>query len=604
MPGDDRPRALNVALQILGAAAGLATLATLVGGATLWLRFAALDLPADQAVAQLPKPLLTLFGVHALALPVVVGLAVALIVAGMDPLDDEAHQRPRKRFWLVYALIVAGGVLYVVLGLEGGDIVDDWGPMALALAVALAVLLQGAVSPAVRGRHLALMTFGAFVFCGAAQALVRAHAFPVMEPVALLLTDEKKAGVAGFYVGRTSDHVYVASLPGSGARTDPFADAPADSVLEIPRAEIRRMVMRRPVATDDEAPGRDQAATLLTQLLSREGLTPPAQRPVMRDPVHAFAPLVHLHAGERYWPTTVGAFLAGSTLRWRHGGHCPDHRVAATIDANRLGRGPTGGGSDPYAHAPSDADCAEPASPLIPSTAITRPNERTRAAGVPVAQGFYLQADAAATTPKAKTSKSGGQTLLGGVPAYYENHLEGAGPQRRITYWLFYGYSLPPGSPKKLLAQFAHQGDWERVSVLVEPVDAERWAMVSVRYHFHNESRDVPWPSVPLTAPPGGAVATHPVAYSALGSHASYPRAGDYVERRLALKGEVHATDRAMACSACPQWRTWDALVDATEQGWYGFGGAWGRARGSSDTTGPLGPSAQKTVGVAPATTG
>jgi len=90
-------------------------------------------------------------------------------------------------------------------------------------------------------------------------------------------------------------------------------------------------------------------------------------------------------------------------------------------------------------------------------------------------------------------------------------------------------------------------------------------------------------------------VATHPVAFSAVGSHASYWRAGEY-ESVFRISGRPRLTvfDEAIACPDCPEWRTWENLLDAKVQPWYGFGGAWGSVTSSGGFNGPLGPSRYK----------
>jgi hypothetical protein len=88
------------------------------------------------------------------------------------------------------------------------------------------------------------------------------------------------------------------------------------------------------------------------------------------------------------------------------------------------------------------------------------------------------------------------------------------------------------------------------------------------------------------------------VVYSAIGSHASYARPGTCANT-LRPEGRkiITVDDVAFACPDCPIWRTWLQMIDATQQPWYGFGGAWGQAANDGGRTGPLGPSEYKIAG-------
>jgi hypothetical protein len=183
------------------------------------------------------------------------------------------------------------------------------------------------------------------------------------------------------------------------------------------------------------------------------------------------------------------------------------------------------------------------------------------------------------------------------VPVYFEQEDAPADgkPGLRITYWFFYGLSRPPGG-RAATKYLVHEGDWERISVLLHKGDAEgRYVPVSVRYHTHDEHRDVPWVAVKRVGTAGADVATHPVAFSAVGSHASYWRGGKY-ESVFRIRGRPRLTvfDDAIACPDCPEWRTWERLLDAKVQPWYGFGGAWGSVTSGGGFNGPLGPSRYK----------
>jgi hypothetical protein len=598
--------AWSAALQVLGATAGLSALAAFVGGTTLWIRFDALRLPADQAVAQLPERLLLIIGVHAIAASVILGALVAVLLV-LVPM--KADRTPKFVFWVVLTVITFIGLMFVVAALWN---VEDVALMLVVLgivALGLAAIGIGARSPRTGRRHIGLIVFAVFSICGAAIAIVRTEARPRLEPAAVLFKDGRP-GLAGFYVGQSGDRLYLATLPGDGTPTDPFADAAIEHVVEIPRDEVLRVAIRRPTGLRTTDRGRDQAQTLLADLQAQQ-LTigqRVAERPVGSEhPVVDFAPLAHLHSSEKFWPMSVKEFLDNSVLLWAHDkrcdwsfgarGHVRRREGAAPaargdIDPARLGRG-----SAAYAHPRSAGHCVDAAGVSFDATQITRPFESEgRASGVPEREGFYLNVANAARNGKQRKEKQGGQEFVDRVPVYYERHGDTRDPGReRITYWFFYGLSRPPG-PEMLLNQFVHEGDWERISVLLEPRPGHRYAPISVRYHFHEESRDVPWYAVRKVAAEDGGTPTHPVVYIAKASHASYPRAGEYEEERRILGGRrVTARDDAIACSQCPQWRTWERLESATRAPWYGFGGAWGNIGPDAGRTGPLGPSPRKT---------
>jgi hypothetical protein len=157
-----------------------------------------------------------------------------------------------------------------------------------------------------------------------------------------------------------------------------------------------------------------------------------------------------------------------------------------------------------------------------------------------------------------------------------------------ITYWIFYGYdepvlSLDPSVSPEDVAAFAkalaHEGDWERVVVSLTPGLKPR----GVRYHQHDTSRFVPWKRVGLS------VGTHPIAYVAKGTHASYASMGT---TRVCLSPGACLLDQRDQGRAIESWK--DGLVPVRSRPWYGFGGAWGRAGELSAATGPAGPSRYK----------
>jgi hypothetical protein len=117
-----------------------------------------------------------------------------------------------------------------------------------------------------------------------------------------------------------------------------------------------------------------------------------------------------------------------------------------------------------------------------------------------------------------------------------------------------------------------HEGDWERITVYLDQGDPEAAAPGAVAYYRHSTNTFRSWDAVEKTD------GTHPVAYSAIGSHASLPTPGF---------GHIDVGD-----PDGPRWVTWEDLAPVARQPWYGFGGAWGRLGRVRDSTGPLGPGA------------
>jgi Vacuolar protein sorting-associated protein 62 len=113
-----------------------------------------------------------------------------------------------------------------------------------------------------------------------------------------------------------------------------------------------------------------------------------------------------------------------------------------------------------------------------------------------------------------------------------------------LQYWFFYPYNYYPTlatpdlmNEAPLAADVAntdlHQGDWEHVTVLIDPKTKQpQWIYMA---HHSNEGEYFPWNSPLLTFDEG-----HPVVQAAYGGHPSYP-AGCGARRRYAngLKGLV-----------------------------------------------------------------
>ncbi len=302
------------------------------------------------------------------------------------------------------------------------------------------------------------------------------------------------------------------------------------------------------------------------------------------DPVAKYAPAVYLADLENTWPMSASKFIGESRLMWSHGAACGNHDEADTGDVLPESLSLTSSG--PYYHWPIQRKlkCKHNKKQELHAGDYTRPRTDDRSPKLGNKEGFYLDldndfhkgtppADEPDTTPgtidvydqapvyyQATSGVSGNET-----PDVPEDDL---GSHEVITYWFFYGYSSAIGGHVA-----AHEGDWEHVNVHLS-TDGERATQVDYfAHHFDAE---------PVLYEDTEKIGTHPVVYSALNSHASYPNTASppFWENPVS-KGSL--------------WRTWDkSPVNVKNESWYGYGGAWGRVGTTSNTTGPLGPSEYK----------
>jgi hypothetical protein len=269
---------------------------------------------------------------------------------------------------------------------------------------------------------------------------------------------------------------------------------------------------------------------------------------------------VRLASTETLFPVRPEGFIAHSDLVWYGCGRTAVRRQAG-IDEARLGAG----ADDPYRSPPywADGRRACPLKPVPGQTVTFRANEWTRPLGAgrrpaPLktypANGFALDLH---------DEFRPGNHDLDRVAATYEMGRIGKGWW--ITYWLFYAFNSK-GTDR-------HEGDWERISVRFDHDLVPR----QVAYYAHSGSpRICAWDDVRRVGK------RHPAVFSALGSHASYPKPTEF---RIGTGGGIDEADGGGA-----RWRTWIAGVRSPEVDWYGFGGAWGQRGSNSTTTGPAGP--------------
>ena len=156
-----------------------------------------------------------------------------------------------------------------------------------------------------------------------------------------------------------------------------------------------------------------------------------------------------------------------------------------------------------------------------------------------------------------------------------------------LQYWFFFPYNS-----WWLLGR--HQGDWEHIAVVLDAQQQPHHAYYS--QHGHPQRWD--WSELTTQG-------THPVVFTASGSHASYKGAsGNDCVGAAAVWGPVLET----CSSAGPEWRTWSSpggLVNVGERihprngaTWLGYTGLWGKIGRRLNTqawkSGPEGPAYQE----------
>ena len=325
------------------------------------------------------------------------------------------------------------------------------------------------------------------------------------------------------------------------------------------------------------------------------------------DVVKLYAPLVFLHSDDDYRPANASSYILNSNLVWAHKGEipqvssCEPDTVAGwgTTVEIRLGNpldqtGDPGAASLPaYSHQVRNLLSCQHSARFLTTRDYTRPFDEAKrrnilASDIYKREGFYLDPLNDDLFRKGAANRSSQpDSEYVGAPVYYEYV-----PQQYITYWFFYAYNNFDGP---LVFNQKHEGDWEQVSI---HLDCENKPL-EIAYYKHGGADPFPWPSSAGNVPNGQEsvtlVGTHPIVYSARGSHASYPTLGahTFVVKAPLTGTEIPVSDHTN--SGLP-WKTWRALRPVKKQGWYGYGGSWGEVGEAEYTTGPLGPSRYKSA--------
>lgn len=430
---------------------------------------------------------------------------------------------------------------------------------------------------------------GAFAWGEAAEDLPRGEEYTPGHAQSIAVDGDGNVVAAGQHGGRFMVVKYRGDGPAAGARLwrkqpgSPPTPGNPTQALEVAADAENNVVVVGETLAPDQFP-----LFSVFKLWGANGESfygPPEPPPASQTPptVLAYAPIVHLHSDDLYRPGDPAAFIYNSDLWWFHEGGCERHVVEGStkVEPARLGntdRAYTHGAILPRV---SEADPCLYSNMIFYAGDYTRPYDgsaRSAAANrywwdnpFYEREGFYLDPRNDDELRHGIPSVPG-RPVYPGAPVFYDYV-----PGQYVTYWFFYPYdefTFPDG----VALQF-HEGDWERVSVQLDENDNP----LHVFFYGHDGGQAVGWTETERFD-------NHPIVYSARGSHASYPHAGNHF-----LQGPIY--DRA---NAGPEWHTWNDLRDVKTQPWYGFGGAWGQVGEDHDPvpgkdfTGPLGPSPYK----------
>jgi hypothetical protein len=177
---------------LAGAIAGTVGFVYVVGGAVMWLRFWRSDVPADQALALVPRTDLLVVGMRVLILPALAAAGLFLLLA------KRLNGRPRRL--TVGLLAIPGLVLVLVVPLSFGSYA--WPVAAAGLALVWVIVL-----PTHQGWALVWRAAVAAMVAAALVSVARQLDHPVRLPSATLTFAKGHAPVTGVLVTANADEV-------------------------------------------------------------------------------------------------------------------------------------------------------------------------------------------------------------------------------------------------------------------------------------------------------------------------------------------------------------------------------------------------------------
>jgi len=473
----------NTATKAVGLLAGVVAATYVLGGAVIALRMLFEGFTPATVITllgQLPRQLVISTALlDAIAPAATLGLIAALVYGAADRPQKlaenetriDAGPHPVRSFVLlaVLTLVLVAPAIYTTVHNEG------WTPLLLSsllgIGVTYALAVAGLYLVRLTGRRddwprLVKAVAAGAIWAGVAltPAVMLAGALKFEE--AQVCTDDSLVAAEGALIGESADHVLLA--------TD-FGDE--ESVLSLPADRVTRsqygdlsseFLCPAPAGTDAKDPV--DAAVLGGHGSVAERRLATTLRPQLRFDSH-----------ERWRPLEVGRFLDEEF--GDDGGHgacragtdppCPDVTGLAQLQGRSVAY------LDIHGKAPNGADFRSP------SSDCARAAPAVDCEGGPASVMYYR-----------RTTHNG---------RWYWD------------YWWFLRYNDYNGKVNQCAIVCGdHEGDWEGVTVITTPALEPR--LLGTIYAAHKDRVSVAGPLLP-------AAGTHPIAFVAAGTHASYPYA-------------------------------------------------------------------------------
>jgi hypothetical protein len=252
--GDGARNVVGIALAAIGGGIGVLGFVAFFGAAILWVRMEAVKVPANEAIAVMPKSVLVTTGASFLVLPVllaVVLLGALYLVAWVTDYESRAlylvawvtdYESRKKNRWIEWArkgirpvsiaivlfIAAAPAVLFSAVGLPAKQLALIAAAVIGLSAICLAILTRTNFiwfAPAII--IAVVLLNGVVIYC-------RIKNDPKVEPAALLRSNG--APVFGYFIAQTSDRVYIATrIPTSAMRLDAI---PREEVTDLTIADL------------------------------------------------------------------------------------------------------------------------------------------------------------------------------------------------------------------------------------------------------------------------------------------------------------------------------------------------------------------------------